>query len=200
MSKDGATARSRGSVEVRPRGRYDGGRDARVPDLAHGRALPSVHVRTAIGAVQDPMDRGRRIQAIIATTVDVLEADLAKHLITEGAYAMGRSLQALWEHADGQRIGSAWRAEGGGGAISPASIDKRMLRIIANAETIKRFEEDAAKVVGTVGVRWLRRALIGGRSYAQLAADDGKAGDRGTSYAADRTRWMLQQLADHFRT
>jgi len=75
-----------------------------------------------------------------------------------------------------------------------------MLRIIANAETIKRFEEDAAKVVGMVGVRWLRRALIGGRSYAQLAADDGKAGDRGTSYAADRTRWMLEQLADHFRT
>lgn len=157
-------------------------------------------MRTAIGAVQDPESRGRRIQAVIATTVDVLEADLAKSLITEGAYAMGRSLQALWEHADGQRIGSAWRAEGGGGSISPAAIDKRMLRLIGNAETIRKFEADAAQVVGTVGVRWLRRVLIGGRSYAQLAADDGKAGDRGTSYAADRTRWLLQQLADHFRT
>lgn len=157
-------------------------------------------MRVAIGAVQDPDNRNRRVLAAIATTVDVLEADLSRGHITEAAYAMGRTLQALWEHADGQRIGSAWRAEAGGGAISPGAIDKRMLRLICDAERIKRFETDAAKVIGTIGVRFLRRVLIGGRPYSDAAADEGKAGDRGTAYVADRTRWMLQQLADHFRT
>jgi hypothetical protein len=197
MSNVGATARSRGKENVR-RGRYDDGRDVRQAPV--GRGLPSYNTRTAFGAVQDPENRARRISVAIATTVDVLEADLSRDLITEAAYAMGRMLQGIWEHADGQRIGSAWRAEAGGGAISPEAIDRRMLRLLADAETIKRFEADAAEVVGTAGVRFLRRALIGGRPYSAVAADEGKSGDRGTAYAADRCRWLLEQLAQKFGT
>jgi hypothetical protein len=147
--------------------------------------------------VQDPSPlRGdKRVQTEIATTVDVLEADLSRNHISEGAYSVGRALQQLWEHADGQRIGSTWRDGVGGGGSSTEGNDRKILRLIVNAKTIRMVQDELAQQIGEVGVRFLRRCLIGGRPYAAVAADEGKSGERGTAYVADRCRWLLEQLS-----
>src|SRR5215207_7699912 len=168
----------------KPRGRYDGGRDVRLPAAGIARGAPSLHIRTAVGAVQNPERGNERVAAAISTSVDVLEADLSRGAISEPAYAMGRTLQALWERADGARLGSTWVGEWSGGDPG-VSLERRILGVIVDAKTIVAMERKIADLVGMVGTRFLRRVLIGGRTYGEIAKAEGKAGDRGTAYIAD---------------
>jgi hypothetical protein len=58
-----------------------------------GRAEPpSLNVRTAIAAVDDPYTPGARIQATVHRNVDPLENELSRGRISEAAYQAGRRL------------------------------------------------------------------------------------------------------------
>src|SRR5687768_2898426 len=83
----------------RVQGRYTEVQRARLVGGDLARPAPSVHIRTAIGAVQNPLDpTGKeRIAVTINRRVDVLEDELKQRLISEAAYLTGREIQKAFE-------------------------------------------------------------------------------------------------------
>ena len=172
-------------------GRYDGQR-ARVPgDLA--RPAPSVNVRTAVGAVPNPLDPREFIAVTINRKVDVLEDERKAGHISEGAYRVGRQIQRAFEVA--VRSSSNW-LDGGAGDPTTAQ-ELRLLHGCIRAERAVALDADIRKAVGAEGAKIIRLILGDGWTYAQIATREGKAGDRGRREVASRFRWLLEGITEH---
>lgn len=179
-------------VKAQPISRYDGGYDAYIPGNL-GRPPASANVRTAVGAVQDPMEPGKRIHATINRRVDVLEIERSHKRITEAAYMTGRVAQAIFE-----RTGHAPdrdRDPAGDRSKLEYVRDLPMILAIDDARTVAAYEKWIVSVLGHMDSRILRYVIRDGRTFAQLAEDRGRGGRQGTSYYADRFRDALETLA-----
>lgn len=171
--------------------------DARTPHRGFGRPPPSDNIRTAIGAVVDPHDiDGERHQVRINRLVDVLEDERAHRRISEAAYVAGQQLMRVFGRARGPGNASNWA----GASRVDAFVSKELAVIggldAARAITkLKRWLESGS-VLGKIDGRLVGRILHEGKSYAECAALQGRAGDRGTRYIATRFRDALEALAE----
>lgn len=175
------------------KGRYDGKRDARLPREGLARPAPSVHIRTAVGAVQDPERRDSRVQVTIAQ--DLLETELSRGRISEPAYGMGRTLQAVLEKGSGAKLGSASNIEGGRGSPIESQI-LRMAHGVVDARMIDATKAKVIKLIGTIGAKYVAGFLVGGWTYKSYLEDCGRrVTDTSKKDVAQRFRDLLEDLA-----
>ena len=188
-----AASRARRSL-AKPHGRYDG-RPARLPpggELA--RPPKSRNVDVDVAAIVDPMGDGEeRILATVNRRVDILETERSRKLISESAYRVGRQLQAVFERLGG--IGSTnWC---GASRIDPMLANElKILNSVMSAQEIAKVFERMRGRLGMIDTRLVKRILGDRMSYADCAAHEGKAGERGTTYIASRFRHALEDLAE----
>ena len=175
-------------------GRYDRrSHNTRAPSEGLARMPVSRNADTAIVAVQDPWGDGReRVLATVNRRVDILEHERSHGLISVGAYNMGRLIQAVLERL-GKVAGSNWC----GASRIDASMAQELniVRSLDSAEKIQAWMEDVRGRIGMIDARLLRRVLGDRMSYADCAALQGKAGERGKTYVATRFREALEDLA-----
>jgi hypothetical protein len=178
-----------------PSGRY--GAPAPAPAGGLGTA-PSLNIRTAIGAVDDPLERGKKLAATVNRNVDVLEWEYSHRQIDEAAYQAGRLLKRAYERVPGAANGSNWR---GGDRLDP--ITARSLkedRHIDAMKEIERLERLAATEVGWSGVALLRLVLRDGLKFKDITLRAAAKGSRASvPQVADRFRWALAEAADPIR-
>jgi hypothetical protein len=176
------------------RARYNLG-DARRPLRGFGRPPPTTNIRTAIGAVTDPHDiDGERHQVRINRLVDVLEDERAHRRISEAAYITGQQLMQVFGRARGPGNASNWA----GASRVDAFVSKELAVIsgIDAARAITKAKAWLERELGKIDGRLVGRILHEGKSFAECAALQGKAGDRGMRYIAARFRDALEQLAE----
>lgn len=169
--------------------------DARTPHRGFGRPPPSDNIRTAIGAVVDPHDiDGERHQVRINRLVDVLEDERAHRRISEAAYVAGQQLMRVFGRARGPGNASNWA-----GASRVDSFVSKELAVIGGldaARAITKLKAWLRSELGAIDANLVVRVLHEGKSYAEVAALQGKAGPRGTTYVAHRFRDALEALAE----
>jgi hypothetical protein len=156
--------------------------------------LARQQARTAIGAIDDPWGtRGERLVATINRTVDILEDERSRHRISEAAYREGRMAQAVFERARGPGS-SNWQ----GGSRVDAHTAKELTIIYAldGARRIQDLVHDLRMQLGRIDANLVQRIVGEGKSYAEVAALQGKSGDRGVRYIAARFRDALESLAE----
>jgi hypothetical protein len=175
-------------------GRYTEVHKARVPGGDLARPAPSVHIRTAIGAVPNPLDpTGKeRIAVAINRRVDILEDELKQRLISEGAYRTGREIQKAFEV--GIPSSSNW-SDGGSGDPTTAQ-EMRQARMCDRAERAVALEADIRRLVGEKGAELIRKVLGEGWTYGQISIRDGKLGDRGRRQVAAEFRDVLEYVTE----
>lgn len=162
-----------------------------------GRAARRQAVDTAVGAVDDPLEAGKRIQATINRRVDVLEMERGHGRITVSQYEVGRQVQAILERASGAR-------SGGGIWNGPSSRDQVVAHELAviyaldDARLVDKLKGKIIRAVGKPGARFLGEVLTGRQTFGQFAEARGKAGDRGTAYVAEHFRILLEYLDADF--
>jgi hypothetical protein len=175
-----------------PSGRY--GAPAPAPAGGLGTA-PSLNIRTAVGSVDDPLERGKKLAATVNRNVDVLEWEYSHRQIDEAAYQAGRLLKRAYERVPAAANGSNWR---GGDRLDP--ITARSLkedRHIDAMTEIERLEGLAAKQVGWSGVALLRLVLRDGLKFKDITLRAATRGSRANvPQVADRFRWALAEAAD----
>ena len=177
-------------------GRYDGRQARSVGDLA--RPVPSLNVRTAVGAVPNPLDpAGKELIAVtINRMVDILEDERKGGHISEGAYRTGRDIQAAMElHI---KSSSNWMD---GGASDPTTA--REMQLIYGIERARRaaeLEADIRSAVGNEGAKLIRLILGDGWTYGQIAIREGRSADYGKRQVGARFRWLLEAVTEHRST
>jgi hypothetical protein len=167
-------------------GRYTDVHKARIPGDMLARPAPSVNVRTVVGAVPNPLDPRERIAVAINRRVDVLEDELKQRLITEGAYRLGRELQAAFETSVGSS--SNW-IDGGSGDPTTAQ-EMRQARQCDRAKRAVALDAEITRYVGEKGADILRKVLGENWTYGQISIR------RGHSASSDRAR---RAIAAEFR-
>jgi hypothetical protein len=176
-----------------PSGRY--GAPAPAPAGGLGTA-PSLNIRTAIGAVDDPLERGKKLAATVNRNVDVLEWEYSHRQIDEAAYQAGRLLKRAYERLPTAPGGSNWR---GGDRIDPIEArNAKEDRHLDAMQAVERLEGQAAKVVGWSGVALLRLVLRDGMTFKDIALRAAQPRARGRAFrkVADRFRWLLAEIAE----
>lgn len=168
-------------------------RRARIPGDQLARPLPSLNVRTAIGAVPDPYAPDERILVVINRRTDVLEEDRAKGLISEGAYITGRAIQAAYEVRSPSS--SNWNDAGRGDPTTAQEL--RHLTLQRRARRAISLSRDVTEAVGAFGAEQIRRVLGDNCSYDDLAVREGRGGDRGRRFVAGRFRDLLEAVTEH---
>jgi hypothetical protein len=175
-------------------GRYsDEARRARVPGDQLARPLPSLNIRTAIGAVPDPYEPGELIAVVINRRTDILEEERARGAISEGAYRTGREIQAAYE----VRSPSSSNWNDGGRGDPTTAQELRHLAMQRRARRAIELSEDIVHAVGVKGAEHIRRVLGENWSYADIAAREGRPGDRGRRQVAFRFRELLEDVTEH---
>lgn len=160
---------------------------------------PSLNARTAIVSISsasaNPADKGKRDLAIVNRRVDVLEYERSRGLITEAGYQAGRTAQAMFERARGPGS-SNW--QGGSRVDAYTSTELRIIHGLEDAREVTAYMGWMAsgKVLGMIDARLVRRILWERLSYADAAHLQGKSGERGISYVAQRFRDGLERLAE----
>lgn len=174
-----------------PVGRYTNQQDARLPGNGVARPAPSQNVRTAIAAVQDPLEPKARLLVTVNRAVDTLEMERSHNRISEGAYRVGRECQAMFEAASrSSSTGSAWINETRG---DPAQAHIRQLAAgKARAEEIMAFEERLNRTIGEMGTRFMRQILGENRSFQEMAG--ALPSERKVAFIAQRFRVYLEEL------
>ena len=179
----------------RPRslGRYDDLADARwLGQVADPPVSPNI--RISLVAVPDPYDRaGPRIGATVNRRTDILELERSRHLISEAGYQAGRIAQAVFERARGPGT-SNW--QGGSRVDAWTAHELAIIYALEDAAKIRAYMGWITRVLGQIDARLVRRILGDRMSYSECAALQGKSGERGISYIAQRFRDALEALAD----
>jgi len=189
------------------RGRYDLA-GARAPGSGFGRPPPNVHVRTRIVAVEDPGELVRsesgahthrqagegRLHVTVNHRVDVLEHERAHRRISEAAYRVGRIAQAVFERARGPGA-SSWTTDVRIDAYTAKEL--AIIHGLDNAERIANLVHwlRTGAGLGRVDANILQRVLGESKSFSEVATLQGKSGDRGARYVAERFRDALEALA-----
>lgn len=175
------------------------------------RANPSQSARSGLAVVPNPLNPAQRHLVTVNRAVDLLEVELSAKRISPEAYDEGRTLQAVWERASGSMMG-AGSNESGVGGDKVLAREFGIMNRIEDARTCVAIEDEAAKLIGELGVRFLRSLLVGGETFASIAASratvdklaalrgDAKGpGERAISKVAERFRGLLQDMADEKR-
>ena len=193
-SRDVAETRtSRGRARRDTAGRYDG-QKTRLLATGLGRPVPSVNVRTAVANVVDPFGNGLgRIQASVNRNVDILELERSHRRISEGAYLTGRIIQTAFEKLGGTRTAN-W--QGSNKSDAKTISDVIAVNSIESAREITALMGRIVARIGMIDARLIRRILGDRMTFAQCADQQGKAGERGTSYVAMRFRDSLEDLTE----
>lgn len=173
-------------------GRYDPKRSARMP--ANGLARPpiSVNVKTALAVVPDPMEPGKELYVAVNRRVDILETERSHKRISEGAYRVGREIQAVFEKASRVGSGSQWRE--GDRVDQTIARELAIHRNIETARAIQAEMERLVREVGSVGALFLRCIIGDGVSFKAYAEATSGSGRRDVDRVADRFRWMLEEI------
>lgn len=151
-------------------------------------------MRTRVAAVQDPEHRDRLVQATVNINVDVLENERANHRISERAYFQGRVLQAVWERGSGATAGGHTLVLVDRGNSRDAH-EFAIVHALENAGTVIAYEARVAQAIGEVGMRFLRRLLLGEDFKAYLVAHGRPVTERTTKDVGARFRDLLEDLA-----
>ena len=189
-----------------PQGRYDLA-GARAPGGGFGRPPPSLHVRTRIGATEDPGELIRsssgahserqpgqgRIHVTVNTRTDILENEFNHRRITKAAYLVGRIAQAIFERARGPGA-SSWTTDVRVDAYTAKEL--AIIRGIDDARRINALVDWLRGRLGPIDANILQRILGEKKSFAEVATLTGKRGASGVHYVAERFRDALQALAD----
>lgn len=156
---------------------------------------PNRNARTALVSIPNPYDPKERVFAAVNRRVDVLESERSHGLITEAGYQAGRTAQAMFERARGPGS-SNW--QGGSRVDAYTSTELRIIHSIEDAKKVTAYMAWMAegKVLGMIDARLVRRILWERLSYADAANLQGKSGERGISYIAQRFRDGLERLAE----
>ncbi|HYF57201.1 MAG TPA: hypothetical protein VEA41_23330 [Salinarimonas sp.] len=161
--------------------------------------LPKVHDRlaadlpinsvVAMVEVDDPYEKGARIAVLRSVRDDPLARLHCRGHIDQAQYVAGRAWQADYEAAE---VGNV-------GAIDPAkeAVDGRRF---VEPETAKRSaalvrlaRDDRA--LGQEGAILIRRVLVHGMLFEQIAAERGDIGQAMVKYLGKRFRETLETLA-----
>jgi hypothetical protein len=170
------------SEKVENFGRYGQKADGRYrpPDSAAHYGLgkpPNNRVRTKVGAVPDPRERGKASLATVNRDVDVLRDRACPPPDRSGGYLAGRALKRAYERLPAASSGSNWR---GGDRVDPvAARDRKEDRTLDAIAAVEALEARAREVIGHSGVAFLSRILRDGWSFAELAARGQAKGGRG---------------------
>jgi len=167
---------------------------ARIPGGDLARPAPSVNVRTAIGAVSNPLDPSgkERILVTINRRVDILEDELKQRLISEGAYRTGREIQRAFEI--GIPSSSNW-TDGGSGDPTTAQ-EMRQARMCDRASRAVALDADIRRLVGEKGADLIRKVLGEGWTYGQISIRKRLSGDRGRRQVAAEFRDCLEYICE----
>jgi hypothetical protein len=147
-----------------------------------------------VGQVADPGSPGGRIVVTVNRHVDILEDELSHNRIDEAEYQVGRIAQFAFERARGKVGTSNW--QGASRVDAYTAKELAVMHNIENAERITRMIEWWRRELGRIDANILERVLGEGKSYAEVAALQGKGGDRGARYIANRFRDALKALAE----
>ena len=187
--------RRRSPPRSAPVGRYDGSRENTWhPSDGLGRMPRSANADMTTAAVIDPYGDGKeRVLATVNRRVDVLEQERSHGRISDAAYHNGRIVQEIFERAS-RLQGCNWL---GGSGLDPA--EARGLKIekaVENARKVRQLMTRLIARLGMIDTRLLRRVLGDRMTFAQCAALQGKAGDRGERYVAARFRDALEEVSE----
>ncbi len=177
-------------------GRYDGRtHNTRAPAAGLGKPVKSANSDTVVAAVADPWGNGKeRVLATVNRRTDLLELERSHGRISEAAYRAGRTVQDVLEKA-GRIGGSKWD-------LTPSHHSTMENGAVARAmERAQAAVKMVAFVQGRLGMidtRLLRRVLGDRMGYADIAALQGKSGEKGATYVARRFRDALEDLAEAF--
>lgn len=162
-----------------------------------GRPARRQAVDTAVGAVDDPLEPGKRVQATINRRVDVLEMERGHGRITVSQYEVGRQVQAILERASGARSGGGmW--DNSGSRDQVIAHELAVIYALDDARLVDKLKGKIVRAVGKPGARFLGEVLTGRQTFGQFAEARGKAGERGTAYVAEHFRILLEYLDADF--
>ncbi|TGD94049.1 hypothetical protein [Methylobacterium nonmethylotrophicum] len=180
-----------------PRGdRYDR-REAYQHGAGLGQPARPQAIPTAIVAIDDPLEPGKRLLATVNRRVDILEDERSHGRISVSQYETARQVQAVFERATGARLGSGgWNV--GGSRDQTIAHELAIIYAIEDARVVRALLGRVEKAVGTVGARFLKSVLADRQTFAQAAEARGKAGERGTSQVAAHFRILLEGLDEAF--
>ena len=173
-------------------GRYDGGTASGADHRA--RPKPNLNVRTAVGRVDDPWEPGQKVAVTINRRVDILEAERSQKRISEGAYRVGREIQAAYEL--GGRSSSDWLGAGGGDPVT--ARENAMMGQVTWANTRVALMKRIVKAIGEEGAKHVHRIIGDGWSYRDVAAAEGNGGERAATQVAYRFRGLLEDVTRHW--
>ncbi|MGX9983949.1 hypothetical protein [Methylobacterium fujisawaense] len=135
-------------------------------------------------------------QVTVNRRVDTLAHERAQKRISHEEFWTGRAMQAIWEGQDGSHVsGADWsggsRRSGITDGLSAAEV--LAIRRIVGARRAEDLNTDIREAVGREGLTELRAVLCGHGFFADMAAAEGRSGERAASEIASRFRWLLRQ-------
>ncbi|MGY2052396.1 hypothetical protein [Methylobacterium sp. JK268] len=162
-----------------------------------GRPARLAAVATAVVAIDDPLEPGKRLLATVNRRVDILEDERSHDRITVSQYETARQVQAVLERASGARLGSGgWDV--GGSRDQTIAHELAVIYAIEDARLVQKLLARVERAVGTVGARFLRAVLADRMSFGAYAQARGKGGERGTAQVAAHFRLLLEGLDEAF--
>ncbi|MBP27866.1 hypothetical protein [Methylobacterium sp.] len=135
-------------------------------------------------------------QVTVNRRVDTLAHERAQKRISHEEFWTGRAMQAVWEGQDGSRIsGADWSGGSRRSGITDGLTAAEILAIrrLVGAREAERLNTEIRDAVGRQGLIELRAVLCGHGFFADMAAAEGRSGERAASEIASRFRWLLRQ-------
>lgn len=123
--------------------------------------------------------------------IDVLEKERANGRISAGAFRTGRHIQAVFERST-LSVRSPWPGHERAGF---SSAEDRALRKIEDAAQLKAVREQIAVALGVIDTKLVEQVLLEGLGFANVAALQGRSGEREIAYIAQRFRDALELLS-----
>ncbi|AWV18800.1 hypothetical protein A3862_27360 [Methylobacterium sp. XJLW] len=165
--------------------------------LAHG-AGDDARSHRDVALVDRPVPGAPGVTREVAVNrrVDTLAHERAQKRISHEEFHTGRAMQAIWEGQDGSHVsGADWsggsRRSGITDGLSAAEV--LAIRRIVGARRAEDLNAEVRDAVGREGLSVLRAVLCGHGYFADMAAAEGRTGERAASEIASRFRWLLRQ-------
>jgi hypothetical protein len=158
------------------------------------RSLHNSRSRVAIVAVQEPPPYGDgRIRIKALARVDFLDQMRRMALIDEAMLAAGREVERKLER--GARIGCGGQWREGDRVDAATAHDVALRNGYQRSLEVNGFLGWLVHELGRRDARLVCKVLGDRKSFKQCAIDEGKSGDRGRRYMAERFRDALETLA-----
>lgn len=166
--------------------------------LSHGagETARSRRMDTALVSMPVPDAPNVRRDVLVNRRVDTLAHERAQRRITADEFRAGRAMQSIWEAQDGSRVsGADWtggtRRSGLTDGLSASEV--LAIRRLVGARQAEDLNAELRDAIGRDGLTELRAVLCGHGYFADMAAAEGRTGERAASEIASRFRWLLRQ-------